>query len=70
MHPILSLSFQCELSKRLPVQSQQLEKSEIRSQLTIKTPKRHQWRRSGVLILNLEQFSYLILVLQLLTLNR
>ena len=38
MHPILSLSFQCELSKRLPVQSQQLEKSEIRSQLTIKTP--------------------------------
>ena len=43
---------------------------EICSQLTIKTPELRHWRRSIVFILNLRQFSNLVLVLQLLTLNR
>ena len=42
---------------------------EICSKLTIKTPKRRQWRRSGVFILNFEHISRLVLVFLLLTLN-
>ena len=42
---------------------------EICSKLTTKTPERHQWRRSGVSIVNLEHISHLILVFLLLTLN-
>ena len=45
-------------------------KLETCSQLTIKTLEWRHQHRSSVFILNLEQFSHLILVLQLLTLNR
>ena len=46
------------------------KKFEICSQLTIKTLGRRHWHLSSVFILNLEQLSHLILVFQLLTLNR
>ena len=39
------------------------------SKLTIKTPERRQWRRSGVFIVNFEHISHLVLVFLLLTLN-
>ena len=39
------------------------------SKLTIKTPERRRWRRSGVFIGNFEHISHLILVFLLLTLN-
>ena len=39
------------------------------SKLTIKTPERRQWRRSGVFIVNFEYISHLVLVFLLLTLN-
>ena len=42
---------------------------EICSKLTIQTPKRRQWCRSGVFIVNFEHISALFLVLLLLTLN-
>ena len=42
---------------------------EICSKLTIKTPKRRQWRRSGVFIVNFEHISHLVLKSLLLTLN-
>ena len=42
---------------------------EICSKLTIKTPERRQWRRSGVFIVNFEKISHLVLVFLLLTLN-
>ena len=42
---------------------------EIYSKLTIKTPERRQWRRSGVFIVNFEHISRLGLVFSLLTLN-
>ena len=42
---------------------------EICSNLTIKTPERLQWGRSGVFIVNLEHISLLVLVFLLLTLN-
>ena len=41
----------------------------ICSKLTIKTPQRRQWRRSGVFIVNFEHISHLLLVFLLLTLN-
>ena len=44
-------------------------KCEICSKLTIKTPERRQWRRSGVFIVNFEQISHLVLVFLLLTLK-
>ena len=44
-------------------------KCEICSKLTIKTPERRQWRRSGVLFVNFEHISHLALVFLLLTLN-
>ena len=43
---------------------------EICSKLTINTPERHQWRRSGVFIVNFEHISHLVLVFLLLTLSR
>ena len=42
---------------------------EICSKLTIKTPERGNWRRSGIFIVNFEYISHLALVLLLLTLN-
>ena len=35
---------------------------EIRPKLTIKKPKRRQWRRSGVFIVKFENISYIILM--------
>ena len=43
---------------------------EICSKLTIKTPERHHWRRSGVFIVNFEHISHLVLVFLLLILSR
>ena len=43
---------------------------EICSKLTINTPERRQWRRSGVFIVNFEHISHLVLVFLMLTLNR
>ena len=43
---------------------------EIYSKITIKTPERRHWRRSGVFIVNFEHISYLVLVFLLLTLSR
>ena len=42
---------------------------EIFSKLTVKTPERCQWRRSGVFIVNLKHTSRFVLVFLLLTLN-
>ena len=42
---------------------------EICAKLTIKTPERRHWRRSGVFIVNFEHMSHLVLVFLLLTLN-
>ena len=42
---------------------------EICSKLTIKTPERRHWRRSGVFIVNFEHISHLVLVFILLTLG-
>ena len=42
---------------------------EICSKLAIKTPGRRQWRRSGVLIVNFEHISNILLLFLLLTLN-
>ena len=43
---------------------------ELCSKLTTKTPKRRQWRRSGVFIFNFEHILNLFLVFLLLTLNK
>ena len=43
---------------------------ETRSELTIKTPERRQWHRSGVFIVNFEQISQIFLVFLLLTLSK
>ena len=43
---------------------------EICSKLTINTPERRYWRRSGVFIVNFEHISHLALVFLLLTLNK
>ena len=45
-------------------------RSEICSNLTIKTPKRRQWHCSGVFIVNFEHISHLVLLFLLLTLSR
>ena len=44
-------------------------KFEICSKLTIKTPQRRQWRRSGVFIVNFEHTSHFVLLFLLLNLN-
>ena len=46
-----------------------IRRCEICSKLTIKTPERRQWRRSGVCIVNFEHISHLLIVFLLLTLN-
>ena len=46
------------------------KRCEIFSKLTIKTPERRRWRRSGVFIINFENISHLFLELLLLTLNK
>ena len=46
-----------------------ITRCEICSKLTIKTPERRHWRRSGVFIVNFEHISHLVLVFLLLTLN-
>ena len=43
---------------------------EICSKLTINTPERRHWRRSGVFIVNFEHISHLVLLFLLLTLNK
>ena len=43
---------------------------EICSKLTLKTPERRQWRRSGVFAVNFEQIPHIVLVFLLLTLNK
>ena len=45
-------------------------KCEICLKLTINTPERRQWRRSGVFIVNFEHISHLVRVFLLLTLSR
>ena len=45
------------------------KKREICLKLTIKTPERRQWRRSGVFIVNFEHISQLIIVFLSLTLS-
>ena len=47
-----------------------MKKCEICLKLTRKTPERHQWRRSGVFIVNFKHISHLFLVILLLILNR
>ena len=47
-----------------------ITRCEIYSKLPIKTPERRHWRRSGVVIVNFEHISHLVLVLLLLTLSR
>ena len=47
-----------------------LEKDDICSKLTIKTPERRDWRCSDVLIVDFEDISDIVLVFQLLTVNR
>ena len=42
----------------------------ICSKLTLKTPERRYWGRSGVFIVNFEHISHLVLVFLLLTLSR
>ena len=42
---------------------------EICSKLTIKTPERRQWHRSGIFIVNFKYISHLVLVFLLLTLT-
>ena len=44
-------------------------KREICSKLTIKTPERRQWHRSGVFIVNFKHLSHFVLVFLLLALN-
>ena len=46
------------------------KRHEICSNLTLKTPERRQWRRSGVFIVNFGHISHLFLVFLLLTLNK
>ena len=43
---------------------------EIYSKLTVKIPEQHQWRRSGIFIVNFEHISHLVPEFLLLTLSR
>ena len=40
------------------------------SKLTVKTPERHHWRRSGVFIVNFQHISHLVLMILLSTLSK
>ena len=57
----------CEICSKLTIKT--LEQRKICSKLTIKTPEQRQWRRSGVLIVNFDHISHLVLVFLLLTLE-
>ena len=59
-------------SRHVLVQNQQWKhkKYQIYSKLTMKTPERILWRRSGVFIVNFERISYLVLMFPSLTLNK
>ena len=46
------------------------KRCEICSKLTIKTPERRHWRRSGVFVANVEHISHLALVFLLLSLSK
>ena len=46
------------------------KRCEICSKLTVKTPERHHWGRSGAFIVNFEHIPHLFLVFLLLTLNK
>ena len=46
------------------------KRCKIFSKLTIKTPERRRWRRSGVFTVNFENISHLFLVFLLLILNK
>ena len=46
------------------------KRCKICSKLTIKTPERHHWRRSGVFIVNFQHISDLFIVFLLFTLNQ
>ena len=46
------------------------KRCEIFLKLTIKTPERRQWHRSGVFIIYFEHISHLFLMFLVLTLNR
>ena len=52
------------------VNRKSIKRCEICSKLTIKTPKRRQWCRSGVSIVNFGHISHFFLVFLLLTLNK
>ena len=59
-------------SPHLPAQSDNpntRKRYKICSKLTIKTPKRHQWRHTGFLIANFDHILQLALMFLLLTLN-
>ena len=55
---------------KLTIETLTRTRCEICSNLTIKTPKRCQWRLSSVFIVKFEYISHLVLVFLLLTLNK
>ena len=63
-------------SSHVLVQSQQYNTRkdatyiQLTIKLTIKTPERCQWRRSGIFIVNFEHISHIFLVFLLLTLKK
>ena len=77
LHPVSKCVKYRHLARRFPAGIYQLRvnnrntrtRCEICSNLSIKTPERHQWRRSGIFIVNFEHISHLVLVFLLLTLN-
>ena len=70
--PILVISYFCPAGKYMFKVNNRNTRAgcEICSKLTIKTPGRRHWRRSGVFIVNFEHISHLVLVFLLLTLSR
>ena len=63
---LTQLVFTCS---NLTAKTLRLEICEICSKLTIKTPERGQWRRSGVFLVSFEHVLHLVIVFLLLTLN-
>ena len=68
------LQFSLELTKqgltKVSNRNTRGKRYEICSKLSIKTPERRQWHRSGVFIVNFEHISHLVLVFLLLTLSK
>ena len=65
------LSHPNQSSWYLPAQNRNARtRCEVCSKLTIKTPERRHWRRSGVFIVNFEHISHLVLLFLLPTLSR